>query len=170
MLIRLNHLEKGMHVTYQDIQQQYLLTKKRHGERRAKLHQDAYSLVAEYKDSLALKSDTWRNSQADDNPYVTTGILSKGEYQRKPISSFDIDESLSLKFVIATVIDDSIMGGSYYLIDISMRYENGLLIVDIGAGKEEIIVADPGKDGGYYAVCSCIKQLVLSGLIDHRLE
>ncbi|AYH00845.1 hypothetical protein C5E26_07775 [Pectobacterium parmentieri] len=170
MLIRLNHLEKGMDVTYQDIQQQYLLTKKKFGERRAILHQNAYSLVAEYKDSLALKSDTWRDSKADDNPYVVTGTLIAGEFKRKPISSLDIDESLSLKFAISTVIDDSILGGSYYLIDVSMRYEHGFLTIDIGAGKKEVMIANPSEDGAYSEACSCIKQLILSGVVDTRLE
>ncbi len=160
-----------MDVTYQDIQQQYRLMQKKYGERRATLQQNAYSLVAEYKDSLGLKSDTWRDSKGEDNPYVATGrVNDKGEYQRKPISSLDVDESISLKFVISTVIDDSLLGGAYYLINVSMRYEHGFLTVDIGAGRKEVVIANPSEDGAYSEACSCIKQLILSGFVDPRLE
>ncbi|MCA5926346.1 hypothetical protein LES60_06735 [Pectobacterium brasiliense] len=160
-----------MDVTYQDIQQQYRLMQKKYGERRTVLQQNAYSLIAEYKESLDLKSDTWRDSKGEDKPYVTTGRLNdNGEYQRKPISALDLDDSISLKFVVSTVIDDTLLGGAHYLINIAMRYEHGFLTVDIGAGKKEVMIASPDESGAYSEVCSSIKQLILSGVIDPRLD
>ncbi|MEI7242770.1 hypothetical protein WCU82_12285 [Pectobacterium carotovorum] len=160
-----------MDVTYQDIQQQYRLMQKKYDERRVTLQQNAYSLVAEYKDSLGLKSDTWRDSKGEEKPYVTTGRLNdNGEYQRKPISALDLDESISLKFVVSTVIDDSTLGGAHYLINIAMCYYHGNLKVDIGAGKKEVFIAKSDEGGAYSEVCSGIKQLILSGVVDPRLD
>ncbi len=172
MFIRKNNTELEMSITYQDIQYQNQTLQKKYQERRALLWGNAQKLVNEYIGSLSLPAENWTDRKGQTRRYVTIGeINEQGLFQQTPFAAIDLDESLALVFKISTVIDDSpIDGGDYYLLTVSMWYESGRLHVKVGKDKSAIIVTSPDEDGAYYEVCSSLKQLLMSGFVDPRLD
>lgn len=167
-----SYLESGMQITYEDIQRQRVKLDQQYEDRRTKLQQDAYKLAEEYKESLSLPKETWVDSSGTDRPYVMLGTINdKGLFQRASLSSIRLDESYALNFKIATIVDDSrLSGGSQYLISISMQYNDGRLCVVVGKDSTVIIVSSPDQASAFHEVCAAIKQLIMIGFTDSRLD
>lgn len=172
MFIRYHsYLEEGMSITYEDIRQQRAQLINHYEERRAYLQKAAYKLRAEYEDSLCLPAESWSDSKGEEHPYVMVGILDGiGQFQKTPLPTVALDDDYALPFVIATVVDDSsIGGGGQYIVNIRMWSENDMLRVEVGKGQKVFIISNPDEKGVYVEVCSAIKQLIMAGFTDPRL-
>ncbi|MDP1363031.1 hypothetical protein Q6303_27925, partial [Klebsiella variicola] len=76
-----------------------------------------------------------------------------------------------LNFKISTVVDDSKYGGgSHRLVSVSMWKSNGRLNVELAEGKKSFLVSDPNDNNAFFEVCRGIKELVVSGVTDSRLD
>lgn len=161
-----------MSITYEDIKKKRLELEMKHETRQDFLRKCLVSLFNEYKDSLDLPSQTWKDANATDHPYVTYGEMNdKGLFERKPAAFFRTDNDHAITVLISTVVDDSPHGGgAHYLITVSLHMDGGRLVADVGKGKRHIIVSSPEEDGAYFEVCAAIKDLIIHGLSDSRLD
>ncbi|HEN4994681.1 TPA: hypothetical protein U6I48_000118 [Klebsiella aerogenes] len=161
-----------MSITYQDIQFQNQTIQRKYQERQALLREKAQKLVCEYIGSLSLPADSWLDRNGHKRSYVSVGELNaQGLFQKMPFAAFELNDSLALSFKISTIINDSHLdGGDYYLLSVSMWYESGRLHVQVGKDGKVIIVAAPDEDGAFYEVCSSLKQILMSGFVDPRLD
>jgi len=172
MFIRTNILEKRMSITYADIKRKCNELEMKRETRLDFLRRCANTLANEFKASLELPATTWRDASGVEHPYVRMGdINDKGDFDRKPTPGFRLDDNLALTFMLSTVIDDSpFTGGPHYLVTVSLKVIDGRLVVDLGRGKKQVIVSSPEEDGAYMEVCEAIKQLILMGFTDPRLD
>ena len=161
-----------MSITYEDIKKQRIKLDELYSKRQRKLQDLAYKLIGEYKESLSLPSDVWRDGNKVDRAYVTVGSINeKGNFQHGAIASCRLDADYKIKFVVSTVVDDNpVTGGQHYLLTISMWYENGDLVVDVSKGLKQVIVSSPDQEYAFTEVCEAMKQILLSGLTDPRLD
>lgn len=160
-----------MSITYEDIRQQRAQLHNHYEERRARLQKAAYKLKAEYEESLMLPAYTWTDAKGAEHPYVLVGILDeRSSFKKSPLPTVALDEDYALPFAIATVVDDSpIGGGGQYIINVRMWSENGMLRVGVGNGQFTFIIASPDEKGAYAEVSSAIKQLIMAGFTEPRL-
>ncbi|KMV67642.1 hypothetical protein WB66_12275 [bacteria symbiont BFo1 of Frankliniella occidentalis] len=173
MLIRVqNDMEKWMSITYEDIKRQRIKLDELYSKRQRNLQDLAYKLVGEYKESLSLPSDVWRDSNQVDRAYVTVGSVNeKGNYQQGAIANCRLDADYKIRFVVSTVVDDSpLAGGQHYLLNIAMWFENGDVVVDVSKGLRQVVVSSPQQEYAFTEVCEIMKQVLLSGLTDPRLD
>lgn len=161
-----------MHITFKDIQQRYKELQTKFSNRKSELQESARKLVSEYKDSLSLPSDSWIDANKVPHPYVCVGTFNeKRLFQQMPIAGFDLDNEYRLNFKISTVVDDSEYGGgSHHLVPVSMWKSNGRLNVELAEGKKSFLVSDPNDNNAFFEVCRGIKELVVSGVTDSRLD
>ncbi len=172
MFIQNNTLEKRMSITYADIQRKSVELEMKRETRQNFLRQCANSLANEFKKSLSLPSDTWKDASGVDHPYVRIGdINDKGTFERRPTAAFRLDDELALSFMISTVIDDApYNGGPHYLVTVKLCVDGGRVVADIGRGKKQVIVYSPEVEGGYLDVCEAIKEVIMMGFTDPRLD
>ncbi|ARD61156.1 hypothetical protein Y71_14960 [Kosakonia radicincitans DSM 16656] len=172
MLILAHLSEKAMHVTFKDIKQRYKELQDKHSDRKFELQESARTLVSEYIESLSLPSASWVDANKVPHPYVSVGYLNeKGLFQQMPFAGFDLDKEYKLKFKVSTVVDDSEYGGgSYHLVSVALWKEKNRLHVDVGDGKKTILVSDPTENNAFFEVCRAVKELVISGVTDPRLD
>lgn len=161
-----------MSITFNDIQQGRKILQRKYQERKALLQERARDLFVQYEASLELPSERWRDANGIERWYVATGEMDQSkQFLQRSIVSFNLSNDYELTFAIATVVDDSpISGGSHYVVHVSLWMDKGRLHVDIGKGKKEVIVANPDEPGAFYEVCSAIKELVMFGITDPRLD
>ncbi|MDU4241356.1 MAG: hypothetical protein E7I22_01090 [Bifidobacterium longum] len=161
-----------MSITFEDIKRNRKALLDKRDNRKFELQELGRKLFHEYIDSLALPAKTWTDANKIEREYVTHGEMNeKGLFEQKALAAFHLDKDHRLKFRISTVVDDSSFnGGSYYLIPIALWKENGRLHVDIGDGKQTLMVSNPDEACAFYQVCAAIKQQILSSLIDPRLD
>ncbi|EOC1567153.1 hypothetical protein ACI1AR_002534 [Cronobacter dublinensis] len=161
-----------MHITFKDIQQRYKELQDKFSDRKFELQEAARKLVYQYADSLSLPSDSWMDANKVPHPYVSVGkINEKGLFQQMPVAGFDLDKEYRLNFKISTVVDDSAYGGgSYHLASVSMWKSNGILNVELADGKKTFLVSDPNDNNAFFEVCCGVKELVVSGFTDSRLD
>lgn len=161
-----------MSISYADIKRKCIELEMKRETRQEFLRRCANSLANEFKASLGLPASTWFDANGVEHPYVRIGEMNdKGNFERKPIPGFRLDENLALTFMLSTVIDDSpYTGGPHYLVTVSMKVVNGQLVADLGRGKKQIIVTSPEEDGAYMEVCEGIKELIIMGFTDPRLD
>ncbi|MEX0445239.1 hypothetical protein [Xenorhabdus sp. SGI246] len=173
MLIRNNELlEKGVTITFEAIKKQRAKLINKYEIRKAELQKYGYKLTSEYRDSLSLPNETWRDSEGDEYSYVSIGTVDeKGNFHKKPLASFILNEDYELKFAIATTVDDTpLTGGDLYAVNISMWITDGNLHVDVGSGQKEFIIPFPLEENSFIEVCSAIKRLIMMGFTDSRLD
>ncbi|PXW49740.1 hypothetical protein DFO55_13714 [Grimontella sp. AG753] len=172
MFILVNHVERAMDITFNDIQQRHKELQDKYSDRKFELQELGRKLVVEYIDSLSLPSQMWIDASKVQRQYVTIGEYNdKKLFEQKPIAGFNLDNDYKLKFKISTVIDDSEYGGgAYYLVSVALWKDSGRIHVDIGDGKKTVLVPNPEEEGAFIEVCSTIKQLILSGFTDPRLD
>ncbi|EJB8473920.1 hypothetical protein MW376_004073 [Citrobacter freundii] len=172
MFIRNNSLEKRMSITYADIQRKSAELEMKRETRQDFLRQCAIALSNEFKKSLSLPSDTWTDANGVDHPYIRIGDMNdKGVFERRPTAAFKLDDDLALSFMLSTVIDDTpYNGGPYYLVTVKLYVDGGRLVVDIGRGKKQVIVSSTDEDGAYFEVCEAIKEIIMMGFTDSRLD
>ncbi|WP_426576700.1 hypothetical protein ACP179_20455 [Xenorhabdus stockiae] len=173
MLIRNNKfMEKGVSITFEDIKRQRINLGKKYDLRKAELQKHGYKLINEYRNSLSLPNDTWRDSEGDEYSYVSIGdVDEKGEFHKKSLASFRLSDEYELKFKIATTVDDEpLTGGDLYAVSISIwiKYDN--LHVDVGNGQKELIISAPSEEDAFIEACSAIKQLIMMSFTDSRLD
>lgn len=161
-----------MSITYEDIKNQRIKLDQLYSKRQRKLQDLAYKLVGEYRESLSLPSEVWRDANKVERAYVTIGSINdKGNYQQGSINTVRLDNEYKVKFVVSTVVDDNpLTGGQHYLLTIAMWYENGEVVVDVSKGLKQIIVSSPDQEYAFTEACDAMKQVLLSGLTDPRLE
>ncbi|CDH26409.1 hypothetical protein [Xenorhabdus bovienii] len=173
MLIRNNELmEKGMSITYEDIKKQRANLESKYRLRKANLQSNGIKLIKEYRDSLSLPNDVWRDSEGEDRGYISIGIFDdKGQFQEKVWPLLALDNDYKLKFKVATVVDDSpLTGGERHVVSISMWIIDGNLHVDVGSGQNEFIIPSPSEDNAFIEVCTAMKQLLMMSVTDSRLD
>ena len=172
MLVLVNLTEKTMHITFKDIQQRYKELQDKYSDRKFELQEAARKLVYEYIDSLSLPSESWMDANKVPHPYVSVGKNNdKWLFQQMPFAGFGLDKEYRLNFQISTVVDDSEHGGgSYHLVSVSMWKSNGRLNVELANGKKTFLVPDPNDNNAFFEVCRGIKELVVSGVTDSRLD
>lgn len=173
MLIRnFDYMEKAMSISYVDIRRQSFKLENQHAARRKILQDLGYKLTSEYRESLLLPADTWTDGNGVERPYVSIGVTNdSGNFQRTSLAGLRLDGEHRLSFQISTTIDDSqVTGGAHYLISISMWKDGGTLYVDVGKGKSKIAVSTPNEEMAFAEVCAAMKQLIMAGLTDARLD
>ncbi len=161
-----------MHITFKDIQQSRKDFLDKYSNRKVELQEAARKLVAEYVDSLSLPSELWVDGNNVPHPYVAVGYFNEKKlFQQMPINGFDLDDDYRLKFKISTVVDDSKSGGgSYYVTSVALWKDQGRLYVELENGQEKLCVEDHNGNRPFFEVCAAIKQLVLLGCCDMRLD
>ncbi len=161
-----------MSITFEDIKRQRINLGKKYDLRKAELQKHGYKLINEYRNSLSLPSDTWRDSAGDEYSYVSVGdVNEKGEFHKKSLASFILSDDYVLKFKIATTVDDTpLTGGDLHAISISMWKTGGNLHVDVGNGQKELIISSPSEEDAFIEACSAIKQLIMISFTDSRLD
>lgn len=161
-----------MHITFKDIQQSRKDFLDKYSNRKVELQEAARKLVAEYIDSLSLPAELWVDGNNVPRPYVTVGYINdKNLFQQRPFDAFDLTDDYQLKFKISTVVDDSIFGGgSHHVISVALWKDKGRLYVELDDGEEKFRVEDLNENRPFFEVCAAIKQLVLLGCCDMRLD
>ncbi|MDK9356735.1 hypothetical protein [Lelliottia wanjuensis] len=172
MLVLVNCMENAMSITFNEIQQNRQIVQRKYQERRTWLQEEGWKLYQEYIVSLSLPSTTWKDSNGVERQYVSIGDMNdKGLFQPMPLAALSLTDDYKLKFKISTVVDDSpVTGGAHYLVSIAMWKADGRLHVNVGDGKVEVVVASPDETGAFYEVSNAIKELILSGFKDSRLD
>ncbi len=172
MLILVNLTEKTMHITFKDIQQRYKELQDKFSERKFELQEAARKLVDEYVDSLSLPSESWMDANKVPHPYVSVGkINEKGLFQPMPVAGLDLDKEYRLNFKISTVVDDSAYGGgSYHLVSVSLWKSIGRLNVELADGEKKFLISYPNDNNAFFEVCRGVKDLVVKGVTDSRLD
>ncbi|HDM8093494.1 TPA: hypothetical protein PXN44_004393 [Yersinia enterocolitica] len=172
MLVRIaNDWEQGMTITYADIKQQKIKLDEGRQARRVKLQRDVGNLMNAYRDSLSLEYPQWFDKGDVARPYVTVGFFNDNKrYEKTSIASLQLDKEHKISFLISTVVDDSPTKGDHYIISVSLYYNAGVLIAEIGDGQCNISVANPDAEDGFTEVIEEIKQLIITGLTDHSLD
>jgi hypothetical protein len=172
MLVLFQLWDNAMHITFKDIRQRHKDLQDKFSVRQFELQECARKLVSEYIDSLSLPSEVWIDANKVPHPYVAVGLHNdKGLFQQMPFSGLRLDKEYKLKFKISTTVDDSEYGGgSYHLVAVAMWKENGRLKVDLSEGKKNILVPDPEENRAFVEVCVAMKEIVISGCTDPRLD
>lgn len=173
MLIRnFDYMEKAMSISYADIRRQRIKLDNQYAVRRKLLQDLGYKLVSEYRDSLSLPAEKWTDGNGVERPYVSIGVINdSGNFQHSSLAGLRLDSEYCLSFQVSTTLDDSqVTGGSQYLISISMWKDGGTLYVDVGKGKSKIAVSTPDEEMAFAEVCAAMKQLIMAGLTDARLD
>lgn len=167
-----NFFETGMSITYADIREYKVKIDRQYDVRRSKLQKLGYKLVKEYKKSLCLPAERWRDSKGVDRPYVSVGHLNEdGAFQKTTLAAINLTDDYTLTFKVSTVIDDQpLTGGKQFLSTISMLYRDGMLNVDVGHCQRSIIVAVQEEEDAFIEVCLTMKQIIISALSDTRSE
>jgi len=161
-----------MHITFKDIQQSRKDFLDKYSSRKGELQEAARALVAEYIDSLSLPSEVWLDDNNVPHPYVAVGYHNEKKlFQQVPVSGFDLDDDYKLNFKISTIVDDSKFGGGpYYVVSVALWKDKGRLFVELENGEEKFSVEDLNGNRPFFEVCAAIKQLVLLGCCDMRLD
>jgi hypothetical protein len=171
MLIRdRSIMEKAMSITYEDIRAKQRELVSKYEDRKSQLHAWGYDLVNQFRDSLSLPSEFWKDSKGADRKYITIGYINdKGLFQYSPLAAIQLDDNFSLNFMLDFVIEDNPFDEQSIRIELSLNYNEEFLVVDIAKGKKVIKVAYPSEDGAFAEVSNAIKQLVINILSEQRL-
>ena len=161
-----------MKITHADIKKSQKTLSEKITARQNELQEVARQIFYNYVDSLALPAETWIDHNGMPRAYVTTGELNdKGLFQARPIAAFQMDKEYKLNFLISTVVDDSrTNGGPHYLISVSINKEAGAYNIDIGKSKRNVVIRDPEDVKEMSLVSDAIKEVILLGFTDPRLD
>lgn len=154
-----------MTVTYADIRKRKdELDNKRVANVNKVIHL-AETLVEEYKKSLGLEKETWTDFQGGENKYVTVGVVSNnGEFKAKKLHEIPVTGYKSIRFHIATVVDDSPRGGDVLILGVSIS----LSLTDENAAT--LYIDDPSltsasiREDRWEDACNKIKDAVYMGV------
>lgn len=165
MLIRdRSNMEKAMDITYQDIVARRIEIEEKYQKRKANLQTDAAQLVKEYIESLQLPGDLWGSGERK-TPYVQTGFWnSTGNFERRPVRAAQLDENCRLKFIIATAINTSVVGGEWVYIPVTVWTANGYLNVAVSDGKQALTISSGDGEGRFLETAAILKQEVMQAM------
>ncbi|PHM54519.1 hypothetical protein [Xenorhabdus sp. KK7.4] len=99
-----------MAVTYKDMHEKMRSIQNEIQKRDNFLRKMAQKLIKTYEYSLQLESSHWTDIEGRDRPYVFIGDVEEGDFTKKHINDIEVNGN-TMKFVIATVVDDSPRGG-----------------------------------------------------------
>ncbi|WP_370559414.1 site-specific integrase [Edwardsiella tarda] len=161
-----------MSITYADIAKKYIELNMKWRERNDFLQKCACSLANEFNASLELPDSSWVDENGARHSYVQLGVLNeKGCFEKKSVIAIKLDNDFTLTFTLSIMIDISQYGGMRpYLVTISLKIIDGQLFVDIGKGRKQVIVSSPREEGAYVEACEAIKELIIDGLTEPRLD
>ncbi len=155
-----------MSITYKDIRQKKEELKKKREERIQTTQKAALKLVNEYKKSLSLENDSWKDIKNIDHPYVYVVInYNEDKYRAAKISEIELTYNYTLEFVIMTVIDDSARGGESIATNISVWVDDSGISVYVGQSGGRLVVIDDN----WVEVCDSIKDDVYQKITDPYL-
>ncbi|EIP3426174.1 hypothetical protein LSE82_005037 [Salmonella enterica] len=156
-------LGKSATLTFDDIKKRHLALHRACIEYRGKLRSVARSLVCEYSRSLSLPADSWKDWQGKVHQYVETGVWdTSGERGFKPVAIAELQpgDDYSLRFVVSTTLDDNpVTGGFTHGIDIMLRYESGIMCVQVGDGQNSMMFY-LSQDDGFNEITSAMKRMI----------
>lgn len=168
----INHVEIIMNITFNEIQQRRQLLRKKIIERRAELQECAQKLLQEYKSSLCLPGDTWRDLNGTHHQYVMIGEAENdGDFNPCSTSELQLNENRTMGFCIHTTIDTSVLsGGDGSVVMVSLWKEKDRVYATVGDPETLFIIATPQEEGAFREVTDAIKRLILASFIDPRLD
>lgn len=151
-------------IIYTDIKNTFSLLSVKTRERTLELRKEAVELVKEYEKSLMLETDFWVDSKGMQHPYVDEGVDDNGTFNSRPVAAARLDNDYALNFVLKTIVDDSIRGGSAMHVNVKMKYINNTLLVCIGEDAELLHVIADNVPGRFNEVTERIKETVIDAL------
>lgn len=161
-----------MVITFNEIQQHRQLLRQKIMERRAELQECVQKLIQEYKSSLCLPGETWRDLTGASHQYVMVGGLADdGSFTPCSVAELQLNESRELLFYIHTTVDTSVLsGGAGCNVAVRLWKEKERIYAAVGDPETLFIIATPQEQGAFSEVTDAIKKLILSSFIDPRLD
>ena len=165
------YLEKGMSITYKDIKAAKEALDKKVFDREGELRGYILNLKNYYQESLFLDNYQWYDRSNRGHDYVQLGEMTLNGFVETPVVRLKMNKEREIHFAIATVIDDEPQNaGDAYIIEMAIHALEGDAFIRMVGHNKEIRVAMPKEKEAFHDVCAIMKQVIVNGLTDHRLD